>query len=187
MKFYNKVEKYVVETFTKAGKSEQIKHFLRTAHWIKELKTNADEALLIAAVAHDIERGFRGDDMFYMKKSKGFTSEEFLRPHQERGAEIISNFLKEQGADEKLIKRVKHLVSKHEEGGDNDQNLLKDADSISFFENNVNTFLNKKVKEVGKEKVKSKFDYMFDRITSDKAKEICRKWYEKALKNLEVI
>jgi len=94
--------------------------------------------------------------------------------------------LKKQSADEKLISRVKHLISKHEEGGDEDQNLLKDADSISFFENNVESFLTKK-DELGKEKVKEKFDWMFKRITSEKAREIARKWYEKALKDLKTI
>lgn len=184
---YNKIEKFVIDTFTKAGKSRQIEHFLRTVYWIKELRPNADEALLIAAVAHDIERGFRKDDMYYLKKSKGVVGEEFLRPHQERGAEIVAGFLKENGAEKELIERVKHLVSRHEEGGDEGQNLLKDADSISFFENNANIFVKEKVQEIGKEKVKKKFEFMFERITSEKAKEICREWYKKALGDLEAV
>jgi len=77
------------------------------------------------------------------------------------------------------------LISKHEEGGNDDQNLLKDADSISFFENNVPLFLTKHVSEVGKEKVKEKFDWMFNRITSEKAKQIARQWYEEAIKKLD--
>ncbi len=45
------------------------------------------------------------------------------------------------------------LVSKHEVGGNEDQNLLKDADSISFFENQVGHFLSKQTAETGKEKL----------------------------------
>lgn len=78
------------------------------------------------------------------------------------------------------------LVSKHEEGGNADQNLLKDADSISFFENNVPIFLNI-AKKIGKEKVKQKFDWMYNRITSKKAKQISEKWYKEAIKDLKNI
>lgn len=77
------------------------------------------------------------------------------------------------------------LVSKHEVGGNDDQNLLKDADSISFFENNVDHFVNKKVGETSKEKVKDKFEWMFNRISSEKAKQIARPWYEEAIKKLK--
>jgi len=183
---YKKVEKFVIDSFTKANKVYQIKHFIRAAYWIKKLKPDADEALLIAAVAHDIERAFRSEDMV-KKKLGGYAGKEFLRPHQERGAEIIGDFLKKQGAGKELIERVKMLVSRHEEGGNKDQDLLKDADSVSYFENNVSFFLTEKVAEVGKEKVKGKFDWMFSRMTSEKAKKIARPWYKKAIKDLESI
>jgi len=87
---YKKVEKFVVDTFTKAGKEIQIKHFLRTVHWVKELRPDADEALLIAAVAHDIERGLRKDDMLYIKKTGGYTGQKFTRLHQERGQKLLA-------------------------------------------------------------------------------------------------
>ncbi len=182
---YKKAEQFVMDSFTKIGKSSQIKHFKRTVHWIKKLKADADEALLISAIAHDIERAFRKHDIEDKTHTHGYADPEFFRPHEERGAEIITEFLKKEGAEQKLIDRVKMLVSRHEEGGNDDQNLLKDADSISFFENNVSVFLTKHVSEVGKEKVKEKFDWMFNRITSEKAKQIARQWYEKAIKKLD--
>ena len=83
-----------------------------------------------------------------------------------------------------IIERVKMLVSRHEEGGNDDQNLLKDADSVSFFETNISLFLTKHVQDVGKEKVREKFDWMYNRITSEKAKQIARPWYKEAIKNL---
>ena len=72
------------------------------------------------------------------------------------------------------------LVSKHEIGGNDDQNLLKDADSISFFENNVEYFVGRTVSETGKEKVKDKFDWMYNRMTSEKAKQFARQLYAEA-------
>ena len=185
---YKKTEKFVIDSFTRIGKEYEVKHLLRTVYWIRKMNKliynrTADEALLISAVAHDIERAYRKDDV---KKiiSSGFLSKKFLRLHQERGAEIISDFLKTKKANQRLIEKVKQLVSKHEEGGNEDQNLLKDADSLSFFECNVNKFLGK-AETKGKEYVKEKFEWMYTRITSKKAKDIAKPLYEDAMKRLE--
>lgn len=79
------------------------------------------------------------------------------------------------------------MISKHEVGGDDDQNLVKDADSISFLENNVDVFLSEHVQKSGKEKVRDKFNWMFDRITGEKAKELARPLYEEAIRRLNAL
>jgi hypothetical protein len=184
--YYKQVERYIIDTFTKIGDTGGIKHFLRTVHWIKVLKHDADEALLISAMAHDIERGFRNHETydFIKKADKGFRSDEHLTHHQNEGARLIGEYLEKIGADKIMIDRVKLLVSKHEIGGTDDQNLLKDADSLSFFENNIDHFLDKKVNEAGKAKVLDKFDWMYNRITSEVAKKIARPWYDEAIRKL---
>lgn len=184
LRIYNLAEQFVFDSFNKAEKPSSIKHFIRTVYWLKELKPDSDEALLVSAIAHDIERAFRQKDVLEKITSAGFTSVEFFRLHEERGAEIIADFLKHQNVDDGFIERVKKLVSRHEEGGDDDQNLLKDADSVSFFETNVSLFLDKKVKEDGKDKVRQKFDWMYNRITSEKAKQIAQPFYDKAISDL---
>ncbi|MFA5127660.1 MAG: DUF4202 family protein [Patescibacteria group bacterium] len=184
LRIYNEAKQFVFDSFNKAEKPSQIKHFVKTVHWLKILSPNADEALLVAAIAHDIERAFRQKDVLEKKTSAGFTSIEFYRLHEERGAEIIAEFLKHKNVDDGFVERVKKLVSRHEEGGDDDQNLLKDADSVSFFETNVPFFLDKKSLEIGKEKVRLKFDWMYNRITSEKAKQIAQPMYEKAISDL---
>ena len=184
------VKKFVTDSFTKDGKpSTTIKHSIRVADWIKVLKPDADDALIIAALAHDIERAFRHDKVYDALKEagKGFTDEDFLTNHQEKGANIIAEFLQKNGADNTLTERVKMLVSKHELGGNDDQNLLKDADSLSFFENNINHFLTNLIHRSSKESVHEKFKWMYDRITSDKAKQIAKPWYEKAMKELDCV
>ena len=188
-RLFDKVEQFVKESFIKAGKNHQIKHFERTVYWVKQLNSKADEALIISAMAHDIERASRTKEQNQKKDDLGLTHPEFFRPHEERGAEIIASFLKREGANQKMIERVKMLVSKHEEGGNEDQNLLKDADSISFFENNLPHFLGvEKIADVGgKERTKAKIDWMYVRITSEKAKQIVKPWYDKAIKELEAI
>ena len=171
MRHYDLVRDFVSRSF-----DGNTRHFDRTVEWVKKLKPEADEALLVAAMAHDIERAHRTTDRF---DDHEFDSREFLDHHQKDGADIIAKYLKEHGAEHDFVERVRHLVSAHEYGGDEDQDILKDADSISFFECNAEFFIDKKVKEVGKDMVKRKFDWMFNRITSEKAKEIARPWYEK--------
>lgn len=177
---FEKVRKFVDKSYN--GKTV---HFERTVYWIRQLKPKADGALLIAGLAHDIERAFREDWMWELPVKRGFRDSVFLRHHQERGAKIIGEFLKKEGADRRLIERVKMLVSRHEEGGNDDQNVLKDADSISMLENNVKNFIKRYVPAMGKEIAEEKFDWMYNRITSKKAKRIAKPWYEKAIKKLE--
>ncbi|MBI2631520.1 DUF4202 family protein [Candidatus Pacearchaeota archaeon] len=180
---YDKVERFVEVSYS--GKFGMV-HFKRTVYWVKQLKPDADEAMLIAAIAHDIERAFREEGSKQMQriKSSGMKDEDFLKYHQEKGAEIIEEFLIKNNANLKLVERVKTLISKHEVGGSDDENILKDADSISFFENNVDHFLTEYVSKLGKEKIKEKFDWMFNRITSNNAKKIAKPWYNNGINNL---
>lgn len=181
MKLYNKTDKFVERAFGKNG----MKHFRRTVFWVKKLCPEADEAMLIAAISHDLERAFRKDSIGHAKDSeKGFLDNEHLKIHQKDGARIIYDFLIEKGADKIFASRVMGLVEAHEVGGNKEQNILKDADSISFFENNAGHFVEEKARRLGREKVKEKFDWMFNRITSKKAKKISRHWYERAIKEL---
>lgn len=189
---YTKVEKFVIEMFNKNSEdlsNLNIKHLLRTVYWVKELKNNVDEAFLVAAVSHDIERAFRNVAEYnYIKDSKdGYKSEDHLLFHQNEGASIIAKYLQDLGVEPTFIERVKMLVSKHEVGGSDVQNLLKDADSISFFENNIDFFINKLAVERGVDKVKEKFEWMFERISSDKAKKIAEVWYKEAMDKISNI
>ncbi|MCL5435542.1 MAG: DUF4202 domain-containing protein [Patescibacteria group bacterium] len=187
MKYYPRAEKFVIDSFTKAGRIGGLPHLERTVHWLRVLKPDADEAILIAAIAHDIERAFRNPEYEERFKSskEGFLDSGHMKYHQGEGARIIADFLKTQGADSALVERVKVLVSKHEEGGSDDQNVLKDADSISYFEVNAGKFVKLHLQKVGREKIRKKFDWMFSRITSEKARGIAGPWYEAAVKSLE--
>lgn len=184
---YNKAEKFVLDSFVSSGKPKSNKHFIQAVYWLKELKSDADEAMLVAMVAHDIERAFRTKEFSEKYKEESWLDKEFLTHHQQVGADIIANWLKENGVMEDFCDRVRHLVSSHEWGGDDDQNLIKDADSISFFECNLEHFINDLTKEKGVEKVREKIDWMFNRITSPRAKELCYDWYEYGIKKLEQV
>lgn len=192
--FYEKMRQFVADACRAEGppdmerlRATSLEHAERTVYWLKQLKPDADEAMLIAAIAHDIERAVQEETEYKSSavKDGGFTNEGFLREHQDRSASIAAEFLKRQDAPPKMVERVKALIMRHEEGGDDDQNALKDADSISHFEVAVPFFLENIVDEVGTERVREKFDWMYDRITSSQAKRIAKPLYEKAISGLK--
>ncbi len=153
-------------------------HFVRTLYWLLQLEPEAGYDMQIAAYAHDVERAIFPYDIgaFFMDK-------EVLRKHQENGALEIYNFLLQEGAEPNFALKVKMLIERHEFGGTDGQNLIKDSDSISYLETNALKHTDW-VEKFPKEKVKAKIDWMYNRISLDKAKEIARPLYEKAIKVL---
>ena len=179
MNFYNKTKQFVTDVFAKANDLNGIKHHERVDYWVIQLEPDADEALRTAAISHDIERGINGD-----WKASSMDPEK-LRKHQDLCASIMEEFLKKEGAEDKFIQRVKHLISSHEYGGDKDQNILSDADRLTYFEN-VALRHAKTCKDKGKtkEEMRSKLDFEFNKIHSTKARDIAIKWYQEALDEL---
>lgn len=184
----DKVKKFVHDSYTKDGvTSSTVEHQLETAVLVKELNPDVSDAVIIAALSHDIERAYRESDMFEILKTDklGFKSPEFLKRHQERGAEIVAKFLKEAGEGGLFIDEVKDLISHHEVGGTKGSDLLKDADSLSFFSSRALHFVETKINISSADKVRFKLDWMFDRISSEKVKELALPQYTVAIKALE--
>ncbi len=184
--YFNQVKEFVLSSFAAVDNQLVPLHLIRTVDWLIKLYPEADEALLIAGVAHDIERAFREDKVYekMFLSENAFRDESFLDYHQQRSAKIIGDFLKTTTCPAALQKKVEHLVAHHETGGDTESNLLKDADSLSFFQTNVDLFVTVKVKESSPEKVESKFKWMFERITGPEPRKLCRPLYETALTKL---
>lgn len=179
----DKVIRFVDESF----RGKDIPHHKKTVFWIKHFRPDADEALLIAGYAHDIERASRDPNIaeIITKSSKGVLDDEFLKHHQNRGAQIMANFLEKNNVQGNIIDRVVLLISKHEEGGNEDQNLLRDCDSLSFFETNALNFISKKVKTMGKQKVREKFERMYKRIENGEIKKIAKPIFDKRMAELD--
>lgn len=175
MDILEKTQKFVDESFGKHSV-----HLERTGYWVKKLYPEADEAMVVAAISHDIERAFR-------KKADRYnliSNKKDLQDHQEGGAKIMGEFLEKEGASQDFINRVKMFISKHEEGGNDEQNIFKDADSVSWLENNIDRWINNMVPMKGKERVKRKFDWMYNRITSLEARRIAEPWYQEGVRKL---
>ena len=181
-----KVKQFVLESFSQGANEKNMDHFERAVYWLQRLKPDADEPMLIAAYAHDLGRAFREQDTANFFKDKEFDDPEILASHQEGGAKIISEFLKKQNYNPDDIKRIYNMVRYHEEGGDVESDLIKDADSISYLEVNVKKFLGW-LDKLGKEKVRRKIDWMYERISSPQARELAKPFYDKALTDLNKI
>lgn len=168
-------------------------HLIRAEYWLKKLYSGADEAMIVAAIAHDIERAFLKNRKPRLE-SVSWDNKKYNLRHGKRSARFVVDFLRKQGQKPKFISRVKHLITYHELGGDEERNLIKDADSLSFFENNIPLFLFR-TKELNKftrkkwtkDDLREKFDYMFNRISSVKARKLALLFYKKALRDLEKI
>ena len=187
--YYEEVKKFIDKEFEEAGRPGHLKHLERTVYWVKKLEEDPSEAILIAAYSHDADHAkrWKNSDPYepHEVKKKDFTDRVKLREHQERGAEIVKNFLEEKEAPNNLIKKVGKLISRDEFGGNREQDVVKDADSLSFLENNVENFLDYSGNKFRKKDIEEKFDWMYNRISSEEAKEIAKPWYIEAKKNLE--
>lgn len=113
---------------------EDPRHAENTLEWLLKLDPKVGQASQIAALSHDIDRAIeerkvhRGDFGDY---------DAFKAAHARNGARILRSILDECGVDKPTKDEACRLVIHHEVGGDPSSNLLKDADSISFFDNNM--------------------------------------------------
>lgn len=155
-------------------------HLENTLEWLLRLEPNASQAMQLAALTHDMERAFEGDDK-PVHLDMGGDDAEYYRLHSARSARIVGEFLGAQGADAALIEEVKRLIVAHEIGGWHEANLIQAADSLSFFTVNVDLFV--EFIRTGKhtvEQVLSKLDFTLNRIQVPAARELAMPMYQVA-------
>ncbi len=135
------VKKRIDEIVSMSPYSEDIFHSINTLEWVLKLDPNADIALQIAALGHDIERGLEDRRV---KASYYNTFDEFKQAHALNCAEILVEIMEECGVEQKIIDDVAHLVANHEVGGDEREELLKNADVLSFFHVSLPLYFDRK-------------------------------------------
>jgi len=113
-----------------------LRHLERTRDWVLDLDPVASEALQIAALTHDIERAFPDPESPW-DSAVSWDDPNYNRWHQDRCAEMVGRWLREQEADPTLVDEVVGLVRVHEEGGWPEADALQAADSLSFLETMV--------------------------------------------------
>lgn len=176
-----------VKQFVDKARPDMPAHYQNTVDWLLKLDSKVDEVMQAAAYAHDIERAFRKKEEKNSVAYKKFRADdpEYLKMHQESGAKIIRKFLIKENFLMPDIKRIYNMVLHHEEGGDFESDLIMEADSLSFFDVNAKGFVDKFLPIMGKERVKIKFNFMKNRVKSQKAKDLIEPMYQEALEYLE--
>ena len=109
-------------------------HAKNTLEWLLKLKPDADDALKIAALGHDIERAIE-ERKVRREDYKDYA--EFKEAHASNSAKILAEIMKECNISKKLADDIVFLVCHHETGGTRRVDILRDADSISFFHVNL--------------------------------------------------
>ncbi len=113
---------------------EDPRHAQNTLEWVLRIDPGADEALQIAALGHDIDRATEGTKV---KRTDFDDYDTFKATHARHGAEVLRQILEECQVEQPIIEEACRLVRCHETGGDPRSDLLKDADSLSFFDVNL--------------------------------------------------
>ena len=109
-------------------------HSKNTLEWLLKLMPDADESLKIAALGHDIERAI---EKRKVRRQDYKDYDAFKDAHALNSANILTEIMQACDIDQKMIDEVFSLVRHHETGGTDRIDILKDADSISYFEVNL--------------------------------------------------
>ncbi len=112
-------------------------HAENALKWLLRLAPDADPALRLAALAHDIERARPNR----IRRQDFDDYDHFKEMHAAIGARITARHLRLAGVPRGIRQETCRLVRYHESGGDPRSDLLKDADSISFFDHNLQAYL----------------------------------------------
>jgi hypothetical protein len=156
-------------------------HLYRTRDWLLELEPGAGDALVLAALTHDMERHFPGGPRME-PATMSPADEEYRQAHSERSAGIVGEWLRGQGAGEELVREVEDLILLHETGGSPDADVVQAADSLSFLEVNADLVANwYREGRCSRERAKQQLAYMFERIRLERARELARPLYQEGL------
>lgn len=135
-------------------------HSINAWKWLLKLKPDADEITQLAVIGHDLDRAM--PDRLTQDQFKNY--DEYKLAHATRGGGIAKTMALENGYSEEEATRLAKIITYAEFGNENPSvNLVRDADSISFFDNNVELYLKRK----GPEKTNIKMNFMYSRTSKE--------------------
>lgn len=162
---YETAQKEIMNRLRANKNSLELKHAKNTLFWLLVLRPDADEVVRLAALAHDIERSV-GERT---KQDDYATYDSYKVAHASRSGSIAAQILKSAGYNEKDYQRTADIIRSAEfSSADLDIQLVCDADSISFFDTNIETYLRKK----GTKATQSKAKFMYSRASTPAQKHI---------------
>jgi hypothetical protein len=139
-------------------------HALDTWQWTLRLEPEADLAVQLAALFHDVERLVSEADTRIEHRAANYQA--FKDDHALKGAWMADQTLARAGVDERTRRRTARLISEHERPPAADDPeageiaLLNDADALSFFSLNSVGYLD----YYGPEQTRRKVVYTLRRL-----------------------
>ncbi len=144
---------------------EDPSHAENTLYWLVALEPKANDLLKLSAFAHDIERAT--PDRLLREQFSSY--EAYKQAHSERGGNIARKIAMDSGFSREQANRISYLISSAEFSSEDDEvQLICDADSISFFDNNLPYYLD----ERGVDATKTKMRFMLERASPRAQKQI---------------
>lgn len=159
----NTIEAFKAELFEILRTSrlpQSLKHAEGVLRWVKQLKPDADLAMELASLGHDLDTC---KEEWRVKKD-GFQDEQtFKQAHAQKSAELLGELLRKYGFDEELITRATQLVTSHEYATDEDSRTIMQAEAISFFEYNLPIYFLQK----GEARTRDKIKTMWSKLSAE--------------------
>lgn len=160
-------------------------HLLTALEWLDRLAPGSSDALRLAALTHDMERAFPGPDQPINVR---LNDDAYDRAHADRSARIVAAWLRDQSAAPDVVDEVDRLVRAHEVGGWPEADLVQAADSLSFFETNVDLFLGfVRSGRFPADDVARKFERTYERIAVPEARALAWPMLLEARAKLEAL
>jgi len=155
----------ISEVMKKSELAEDPTHSEQVRKFVLQIDPDASEELQIAALSHDIERAVPPR----ISRMENEPYEVYKQRHAQRSATITAALMQDHGYPEGSIEKVRHLIQNHELGGDEETDKLRDADSASFFADNLEEYL----KRSGEVRTRDKIKLMYERA-SERTKYLIR-------------
>ncbi len=165
------VEKEILDLLKQSRSSTDPDHAVSTKKWLLEIYPEADEIFQVSALGHDIERAINNTQDPHISTAEEY--DEFKKGHAIMSAEMLVDMLRKHGYSDDDLLRVYAIVANHEFGGNKEADILMDADSISYFDTNIERYLQKH----GMSTTKKKIRFMYDR---------CSKRAQEYIKNMKL-
>ncbi|MBW2368275.1 MAG: DUF4202 family protein, partial [Deltaproteobacteria bacterium] len=137
-----------------------------TLEWLLRLEPDASEALQLAALAHDIDRAI---ERIKVRRADFDNYDAFKAAHARNSAKILRPILVACDVEPNIVDEACRLVQAHEAGGDPGSDLLKDADSISYFDVNLPLYFQRE----GRDETKRRSHWGYRRL-APRAQEIVK-------------
>lgn len=129
------------EVISRSPIPEDPSHAQNTLDWLLFLWPDSSPALQTAALGHDIERAYPNQRV---SKSDYADYDAYKAAHAQNSARLLASLLVECGCPADFTDEATRLTARHESGGDAISDRLNQADSLSYFDNNLSYYFARK-------------------------------------------